>query len=352
MTDKLFNQLCSYSNLKLAFMKARKGKTKRKDVIEFEHDLKDNLLQLQVDLKFLSYFPKPLKTFMIRDPKTRIISKSNFRDRVVHHALCNVIERLFDKSFIYDSYANRKGKGTLRAITRFEYFSRKVSKNYHQNAYVLKADIKHYFDTINHQTLLSILKKQVKDVKVNLLIKRILSNHTPEKGMPLGNLTSQFFANVYLNELDQFVKHKLRAKYYVRYVDDFLIVHQSNKILQKWKVDIDLFIKKSLILELHPDKSKIISLNRGVEFLGFVIFPYYRLLKQKNLRKFKRKLKNIYYLYQQKLINYDALYDFVEGWIAYAKHANTYQLRKSILKLFEEKFISEISNKQVNQGLK
>jgi len=146
----LFEQLCSYSNLELAFNNAKKGKTKRREVQDFAANLKDNLLQLQVDLQFGAYLPKPLQSFIIHDPKTRKISKSDFCDRVVHHALCNVITPLFEKSFIYDSYANRKKKGTLKAITRFEFFSRKVSHNFTGAAFVLKCDIKHYFETVDH----------------------------------------------------------------------------------------------------------------------------------------------------------------------------------------------------------
>src|SRR3989344_8491222 len=228
----LFEELCSYENLKLAFKKARKGKTQRPYVIEFEKNLKNNLIELRTELLFHNYSPKPLKTFILRDPKTRKISKSDFRDRIVHHALYNIIEPIFDKIFIYDSYANRKGKGSLAAIKRFDKFKRKISKNGKLNGwfnnnqvkgYCLKADIKHYFEEVNHEILLNIIKRKIKDNRIIWLIHKILNNFNTKingKGMPLGNLTSQFFANVYLNELDYFVKYKLKAKYYIRYVDD------------------------------------------------------------------------------------------------------------------------------------
>lgn len=222
----MYNKLCSYENLELAFKKARKRKTKKHYVIEFEENLKENLLDLRNDLIFHTYKPKPLQTFVICDPKTRKISKSAFRDRIIHHALCNIIEPIFDKRFIYDSYANRKGKGVHKALERFDYFKRKVSFNgkkkmgYFDNnditGYALKADIRHYFEEVDHKILLDILKKKIEDNKVIWLIKQIFNNHKSEfggKGMPLGNLTSQFFANVYLNELDQFVKHTLKSKY-------------------------------------------------------------------------------------------------------------------------------------------
>ena len=158
MRRDLWQELCSYENLILAFKKARKHKTAKDYVVEFENNLKDNLLLLRSELLLHSYAPKPLKTFIVRDPKTRKISKSDFRDRVIHHALCNIIEPIFEKSFIYDSYANRLGKGSLKALQRFDCFKRKVSKNNTRVCYVLKADIKHYFQTVNHEVLLNIIR--------------------------------------------------------------------------------------------------------------------------------------------------------------------------------------------------
>lgn len=220
----LYAALCSYNNLFLAYKKARKRKTTKSYVIEFEKNLKENLLLLRSELLLHCYNPKPLVDFIINDPKTRKISKSDFRDMVVHHALCNIIELIFEKSFIYDSYANRIGKGTLKALHRFDFFKRKASKNNKVNCYILKADIKKYFENINHEILLSIIKKRISDKRIIWLIRKILANSSfQNNGMPLGNLTSQFFANVYLNDFDWFVKTKLKAKYYIRYVDDFVI---------------------------------------------------------------------------------------------------------------------------------
>ena len=158
----LYSQLCSYENIELAFKKARKGKTLKLYVVEFEEKLDENLKQLQQELLFHTYKPKPLKTFILQDPKTRKISKSAFRDRVIHHAICNIIEPLFDKCFIFDSYANRIGRGTFKAIERFEYFAQKVSRGFTRPCFVLKADIRHYFETVDHDILLSILKERFK----------------------------------------------------------------------------------------------------------------------------------------------------------------------------------------------
>ncbi len=177
----LYNVIISLGNLTLAWRKARKGKTKKNYVIFFEENLIENLLKLQKELKSQTYFPRKLKTFILRDPKTRKISKSAFRDRIVHHALCNIIEPIFDKTFIYDNCANRKGKGTLFAIKRFNIFLRKVTKNKTFKAYCLKADVKHYFNEINHRILLGILQKKIKDIKVLQLIRSILRERERER---------------------------------------------------------------------------------------------------------------------------------------------------------------------------
>jgi RNA-directed DNA polymerase len=171
-----YNQISSYENLLLAFKKAAKHKSKKEYVIKFRKDLRENIQKLRIELLFHSYNPRPLKTFIIRDPKTRKISKSEFKDRIVHHAICNILEPLFNKIFIYDSYANRKNKGTLKALQRFDYFRKKVSKNNTKNVFILKADIKHYFEEVNHKILINLIKRKIKCSKTLWLIKKILEN--------------------------------------------------------------------------------------------------------------------------------------------------------------------------------
>jgi len=332
--NNLYAQLCSYDNLLLAFKKAKKRKSRKPYVLEFEANLETNLKQLQNELVSGSYAPNPLKTFIIRDPKTRKISKSHFRDRIVHHAICNIIEPIFQKTFIYDSFANQKGKGTHIALRRFDDFKRKASKNNTKNCYVLKADIKHYFDTVDQNVLIDIISKKIKDVRLIKLISIILANHKSKevgKGMPLGNLTSQFFANVYLNELDYFVKHKLRAKYYLRYVDDFVILHNSKAELITYKDKINEFLHGNLKIELHQNKCKIKSLICGVSLLGFRVFYYHKLLRKSNFRKFQRKFSKFKENYLNKAISKEDLFRFLSGWIGYVMHANTYKLRSKIL---------------------
>ncbi len=339
MDDNLYQRIISFENLILAWRKARKGKTKKHYVIEFERELFYNLMALHYELFYGTYKPKPLKTFILRDPKTRKISKSDFRDRIVHHALVRIIEPIFENSFINDSCANRIGKGTLYAIQRFEKFQRKVTKNFTSSGYCLKADIKHYFQEVNYEILLKIISRKIKDEKVLWLINQIVkanfsnvereSNSCPSgKGMPLGNLTSQFFANLYLNELDYFVKHKLRAKYYIRYVDDFVILHNSKEQLEKWKSEIGRFLKEKLKLELHPQKSRIIPLSRGIDFVGFRNFYYFKLLRKRNVRKIERKIND----FEKLKLSQGELMESFNGWNAYAKWGNTLKLRRMILK--------------------
>lgn len=324
--NNLYSEIISLKNLIFAYQKARKGKTKRNYVREFEENLAYNLNVLHDELKNQTYKSEPLKTFILRDPKTRKISKSAFRDRIVHHALCNVIEPFFDKIFIYDSCANRKGKGTLFALNRFNIFQRKATHNLSKEAFCLKADVKHYFQEVDRDILLSIIKRKIKCRKTLCLIELILNNFSDIKGMPLGNLTSQFFANVYLNELDCFLKHKLRAKYYIRYVDDFIILHKSNLQLQKWKKEIENFIGEKLNLELHSDKSKIISLSKGVDFVGFRVFYYFRLLRKRNIKNMKYKIKR----FNKEFINEKEFLEYLAGWNSYSEWSNNYKLTRSL----------------------
>lgn len=337
--NNLYEKICSLENLKIAFKKARKDKSKKFYVIEFENNLEENLLELQKELLEQTYTPKPLKSFIIRDPKTRKIHSSAFRDRIVHHAIVNVLEPIFEKIFICDSYASRKNKGTHKAVKRFKNFMRKVSKNgkpvkdaLNDNmikGYVLKADIKHYFDEINQDILIEIIRRKIDDEKTMVLIDKILKNFNSGifgKGMPLGNLTSQFFANVYLNETDYFVKHELKSRYYIRYVDDFVILHKSKKRLEYFKAEIDKFLRERLKIELHPQKSKILPLRNGLTFLGYKIFYHYTLLNKKNIKIITKRVLD----FKENKITKEDFENCLKGWEGYAKWADSYKLRNKI----------------------
>ena len=343
--NKLYEKLYSESNLISAFKKARKGKRKKDYVISFESDLDRNIKLLQSQLRLKIYRPHKLKKFIIRDPKTRTIHASIFRDRIVHHAIINLIQPIYEKIFIYDSFASRKFKGTHIAVKRFECFIKKVSSNgrkvkkpFNNNSirgFVLKADIKHYFATINHEILISILRKKIKDEDFINLIKIVLDNFDTKikgQGVPLGNYTSQFFANVYLNRLDYFVKHRLKAKYYIRYVDDFVILHKDKKVLLESRSKIEKYLK-NLRLELHPEKSEIYPLRNGITFLGYRIFYHYKLLRKRNINHFLMKLNEKINLYRCGLIEKEDLESFLQGWFGYSKFANTYKFRKKIIDL-------------------
>ena len=337
----IYDKIISLENLILAWKKARKGKTKKFYVIEFQKSFHENILKLHEELKNGTYYPQPLKTFILRDPKTRRISKSAFRDRIVHHAICNIIEPIFEKVFIFDSCANRTGKGNLFGLRRFDLFKRKVSENgriiknsfedkNYVKGYCFKADIKHYFQEVNHNILIRAISKKINDSQTIELIKKVLDNGKTKEGvgMPLGNLTSQFFANIYLNELDYFVKQELKAKFYIRYVDDFVILHNSREQLEIWKQEIDKFLGERLNLEMHSQKSRIIAISRGIDFVGFRNFYCYRLLRRRNVGKICSKIDD----YKQSKISKEKMLECFQGWNAYAKWADSFKLRRGVVR--------------------
>ena len=339
---KLYKKFYSTENLISAFNKAKKGKSKKEYVINFQNYLIEEIKNLQEELRDKTYKPRELKKFIIRDPKTRTIHASIFRDRIIHHAIVNILEPIFEKIFIYDSFASRKNKGTHNAVIRFKSFVRKVSSNgslikksYSNNSikgYVLKADIKHYFDSIDHEVLIEILRKKIKDEDLIWLIRKVLENFELEKGkgLPLGNYTSQFFANVYLNELDYYIKNILKAKYYIRYVDDFVILHKNKKRLEYFLKHINNFLP-CLKIKLHKDKTKIIPLRNGITFLGYRIFYHYTLLRKRNIKHFKNKLKENLEKYKKGEITKEKLDNKINGWMGYAEWADTFNFRNKIL---------------------
>jgi len=200
--------------------------------------------------------------------------------------------------------------------------------------YVLKADIRHYFDTVDRQILMGLIKRKVKDRLVLKLIQKILDNHItryPKRGMPIGNLTSQFVANLYLNELDYFIKHKLKAKFYVRYVDDFVILHESKDKLELWKREIEHFLK-ILKLEIHPEKSNVFPFHKGTKLLGYRVFYHYKLLKRSNIQTVTRRLEEFKQLYEEGDISREKIMRSIQSWMAYAKHASSYKTRRGITK--------------------
>ena len=284
----MFEQIVSFENLLQAWFEFRKGKRSRKDVQEFEFNLEDNLFELNEQLIAGTYRHDWYEAFFVTDPKLRHIHKATVRDRVLHQALFCVLYPIFDPEFIYDSYSCRIEKGTHRAVDRLEAFCRKASRNNTRNIFALKLDIRKFFDSVDHDVLLRFIERRVNDPETLRLIKLILDSFS--RGLPLGNVTSQLFANIYLNELDQFAKHQLKIKYYLRYCDDFVALFESREDLQNYLGAVKEFLQQELKLELHPNKIIIRTYRQGIDFLGYVVRPYCRTLRTKTK---ERMIKNI-----------------------------------------------------------
>ncbi|GIK54558.1 MAG: RNA-dependent DNA polymerase [Chloroflexi bacterium] len=339
----MFNELTTWDNLLLAYHKASRGKRSHPNVAAFEYRLEDNLWQLQAELQAQSYTPGSYHSFFIHDPKRRLISAAPFRDRVVHHALCNLLEPLFERGFIADSYANRLGKGTHRARARAQQFARRFP-------YVLPLDVRHFFPSIDHTILRVLLAQKVSDVQVLWLIDRILDSgkdvlteqyemvYFPgddllaalrPRGLPIGNLTSQFWANVYLNPLDQFIKRRLRCKGYVRYVDDLLLFAEDKATLWAWHEEVGDRLAE-LRLTVHPGAHPR-PVSEGIPFLGFHIFPERMRLKRRKGIAYRRKFRQLLRRYAAGEIELEQVNVSVRGWVNHARFGNTVGLRKAML---------------------
>ena len=252
----------------------------------------DNIIRLQEDLAQHTYNHGSYQAFRINDPKPRQIHKSLVRDRLLHHAICRQFYPFFDRTFIADSFSCRLNKGTHKALNRFRQFGYKVSRNDTRTCWVLKCDIRKFFENINHEILLTILKEYVPDKNITWLLEKVIRSFlsAPGRGLPLGNLTSQLFVNIYMNEFDQFVKHKLKAKYYIRYADDFVIMSHDKSWLEELLPKIADFLSEYLKLNIHPDKVFIKTIASGVDFLGWVHFPDHRVLRTTTKKRMLKKI--------------------------------------------------------------
>ncbi len=259
----------------------------------FELNLEENFFEIREALRLGIYRPEPYSSFFVSDPKLRHIHKACVRDRVVHQAMFRVLYPLFDKAFIHDSYSCRDGKGTHRGVRQLQRYLRKASANYSRPVYALKCDIKKFFDSINHHTLLCLLERRIRDTETIELVRKVVASFesAPGNGLPLGNVTSQLFANVYLNELDQWAKHELKARYYLRYCDDFIIVHRNRQCLKAIVPQIAAFLQ-SIRLELHAQKTKIHKAVQGVDFLGYVVLPHAVMLRTRTKRRMLRNISD------------------------------------------------------------
>lgn len=321
-----FNNIVSIDNLLCAWKEFIRGKRNKKDVQEFSFNLMDNILSLHQELINYNYKHGGYQAFRIYDPKLRDINKAAVKDRLIHHAIYRVLYPFFDTTFIFDSYSCRLGKGTHKAINRFHLFFYKVGNNNTKTCWILKCDIRKFFASIDHKILADILEKHITDKNTSRLLREIINSFysfKPGTGLPLGNLTSQLLVNIYMNEFDQFIKHKLRAKYYIRYVDDFVILSNNYNWLKNQITYIQSFLNHKLKLTLHPNKVSIDTLYSGIDYLGWVNFPDHRILK--TITK-KRMIKRIEINLSPKTIN---------SYFGLLKHGNTYILRDKIFKILD-----------------
>lgn len=339
----LYARVHTFENLYLAYRSARKGKRAREEVATFEFFLEENLVDLQEELATKSYRHGRYRSFTIHEPKRRLISAAPFRDRVVHHALMRLINPLFERSFIHDSYANRVGKGTHRALDRAQQFARK-------HRYVLPCDVRQFFPSIDHAILRGILGRKLADPDLMWLVDRILESGvgvlseayemvyfpgddllaaTRPRGLPIGNLCSQQWANTYLNELDQFIKRELKVRSYVRYVDDMLLFADDKRQLWAWR---DAVIDKlaRLRLTLHETQAQPRPVTEGIPFLGFVVYPSHRRLKRRKGVAFQRRFRELLAAYAQGEIEYERLHASVQGWINHVNYGDTWGLRQAL----------------------
>jgi len=340
----LYPQLCSFENIYAAYRAARRGKRRHESVAAFEYHQERELLRLRDELGAETWRPGPYHSFYIHDPKRRLISAAPFRDRVVHHALINVIEPIWERRFIFDTYANRVGKGTHRALGRCQQFARRWR-------YVLQCDIRQFFPAIDHAILQMELARLIGDSPVRQLCNRILDSGmgvlseeydmvwfdgdtllaaNRPRGLPIGNLTSQFWANVYLNGFDHFVKRELKCAGYVRYVDDFLLFGDDKGQLREWRSALIEYLA-GLRLTLHEGRAQVFPVGTGIPFLGFRVYPTHRRLKSRNGLNFRRRLRARVDQLARREINLDDLHASVRGWAAHARHGDTFGLRRAIL---------------------
>lgn len=334
--DDLFDEIISLKNLFTSWDIFKKGKECKLDIQDFALSQENNIFQLHAKLKNGHYRHANYISFFITDPKLRAINKAQVRDRVLHHAIVRAIEPLFERNFIYDSYSSRKEKGSHKAIKRLYQFAWKLSRNDTKIVWVLKCDIRKFFDSVDHEILLNLLKREISDQRVIKLLSEIIDSYDSAlenqraKGIPLGNLTSQLFSNVYLNPLDQFVKRNLKAKYYVRYADDFVILSCDKESLEKNVSKLKKFLREYLRLELHPSKLTLRKFSQGIDFLGYVVFPHHTILRTKTKKRMIRKISKK----QRELANNPesekSFEQTIQSYLGVLSHCRGEEIRKKI----------------------
>lgn len=321
----------------MAWDEFKKDKRKKKDVRRFEWKLEENIFQLYRDLKTEKYEHGPYASFHIQDPKQRHIHKAIVRDRVLHHAIFKVVNPIFEPTFISHSFSCRIGKGTHKGINNISSMLREISGNGFKPCFALKCDIKKFFDSIDHDILIGIIKKRIKDKSALRLLEEIIesfvssqSNIFQRKGLPIGNLTSQLFANIYMNELDWFIKRDLRVRCYIRYTDDFVIAHYDRDYLLKLQEKINGFLENKLNLSLHPDKVSIRKYRQGVDFLGYVTLPKSRVLRTRVKHRIFKKMKERIKQFKAGKISETAFVQSLNSYLGIMGHADSHKLEEKL----------------------
>ncbi|MCX5785541.1 MAG: reverse transcriptase domain-containing protein [Elusimicrobia bacterium] len=341
----LYEQVCSFENMYEAFRKAAKGKSLRLDCAGFAYNREREIFKLQAELLDGTYRHGPYREFEVRDPKRRQVKAARFCDRVVHHALCNIIEPIFEARFIPDSFACRKGKGTFAALARCSALARRFS-----TGYVLKADISKFFYSVDHAIMLNTLGRRIADKRVLALIAEILGSSEDKRfrsyfpnddlfalqrptGIPIGNLTSQLFSNIYLTELDYFVKQELRWKPYLRYMDDFLFFGPDKKELWFVLSRIEAFLAEKLRLRVHPEKRTVSPVKCGIDWVGYTVFPERVRVRRRNIFRFRSRNRKLRELFKRGRIHVRDIKQSVMSFCAYTSHADANKLTRDLLEL-------------------
>jgi retron-type reverse transcriptase len=333
-----YQKLISAENIFAAWRKFASGKTGKKDVLEFWRNLEDNIFSLHKDLAAQAYKHSDYEKFIVCDPKKRLIHKARARDRIVHRIIFDYLQPIFEKRFIFDSYSSRTGKGTHRAVKRLKVFCRSVSQNNTEPCWILKGDIEKFFDSVSHNALFNLIKKRVDKRVILELIWRVIKSYEilPGRGLPLGNLTSQLFANIYLNELDYFIKNIMRLKYYIRFNDDFVIVHQNKEFLNSQIPVIQKFLSEKLALVLPDNKISLRKFSWGIDFLGYIILPQGVLLRTKTKKRIARKIKAIISDFNFGKIPFNKLSQTLSSYLGVLKHCSAFKLKQAFLNLMAE----------------
>lgn len=330
----LFDQITSSEALYAAWEMFQRGKRSRHDVQRFWRRLESNIFALRRELVSETYKHGAYDSFFVSDPKPRHIRKAQVRDRLVHQALSSLLSQLWEPRFIYDVYSGRLGKGTHHGVNRLWMMLRKVSRNFTSSCWALKCDIRKMYDSIDHAILMDLIGRGISDKRVMRIVKVIVSSFHAEgsagKGLPIGNVTSQIFTNIYLNELDRFVKQELGVRFYGRFSDDFILISPYRSDLLVWRARIEQFLRTRLLLSLHPHKVRLRPLHQGIDFLGYVLLPHHRCLRSSTRKRMFRRLEEKAGNVLSGNETSEALSQTVASYLGMLGHANTFDLRRVV----------------------